>query len=97
MWNGLICSYGTCHNNFTIFRVYGYGNGRPTGAGTGVQDKQVRVSDGCRNGHLRQTGMSVRRIKNGSSLAMQHALQWFPLLCGVSSAGGPQPDDLPSP
>ena len=32
--------------------------------------------------------------KNGSSAAAQHILQWFPPLCGVSSAGGLQLDDL---
>ena len=37
-------------------------------------------------------GCTLRRMAY-SSAAMQHALQWFPLLCGVSSTGIPQPVD----
>ena len=32
-----------------------------------------------------------------SSVAVQHALQWFPLLCSISSAGCLQPVDRLSP
>ena len=32
--------------------------------------------------------------ENCSSAAAQHALQWLPPLCGISSTGGLQPDDL---